>query len=1427
MNEAIASKSSNSYRPAMNQFLAPPPPFVLPRIAIDNNDENVRFFDENAHDYADEIFMPSNDVNLDRTLSPSGGRTTDDLMNLIRTPRSLLPNTFFPANSPNIGSFQDPYERIARLEMELQEVLDYKLLEMNIQITDEDVKKMQSKIDNANEELTKCENTIDDLRADMKAKDEVVSEYKTKLQLAQNESKKAFNEKKETESLLAGIQFELELVKSKAKTRESELLTFVDDAREESKCIELYEQIKALEEELALHQSNNGQNMRIKELEDELQLFREDRQAMKQTISEQKAEMEKLQKIELELSDQIIEAVQDSDKLQLEIDQLNAKYAQVADNAEKASRFEKIQELLACDNENLAEDDDDDTGKLIIKLRQDSAKVDTLEVEKLQLIKDLDEIRHSVVVLSEKLVASQAVVEMEPQMRHQIEMLSMELIATKKLLNEHGTQHDALVDDLRQQLEKVNRENLHMAATLKECESLEADVDLLNRQKQQRDDKIDELLAKIEQLKVKASCEDKETSMSDLETSNDEKLALESEIQKLNLINRQIEADLGASNITISGLLDKLSLNQSVIDDMSEKLAEKDQQISLSAEFTEIKSKVDDEAMTKLKDAEIQTLQQEIVELQQDYDKLKEDINQCEAQITEKDEKIAQLEVEIFAVRESQSNEQVDAKKLQSALDDKKKLEMLNEELQKLIKDTKDTEESLKLQLDEVEQQKAEIISKNSMLSQQVHTLTHSNASFSSIVKEFEEREMNFDIFKAQKDAKITELTNKLLEIEQKHNQSLTDEEKAKFEFEKQKLKEENAKVEEQKQQLENRVQQLEDQFIKSKTVCDELQSQLNVNKASIEELSGNLKKSVEGEEKLNNINADYKMKVAEYEQNIANCDQKIADNEHKIADYQKKVAYCEQIIAGCDQKMVEYQKNIADYDQKIADYEHKVANCENLIADYQTKVANYEQKFNDFEKKNAINEAKLIDYALMIEETKFNFTGDMKKFRKCEKSCEVKDEELEKLKAEILSLKTALEQKASDSQELKTKLTKLVAKVQEVETERNTKHNSLSEVKQKFAQLQAQHANCKSYSNAAHEKQLSEMKAALDLKATECADARLRLRRRSQDNMHKQQELESKNHALIQQLGEIEALKLNADVEIKRMKEEHKKASDENDLKFSVLDEKYAQLCEINQKLEAQLKAPKENKFKVEIDRLNAELTTQMSLNFINAKTVGELRQKCEDLTQQLHPGTVVVKKISSSPNNPTQRRSSEHEDETFALQHKKLFTETNSGTPVRAQRSNNERKTRRQSVVDDRRRISVWEAQLCAETQTDIFNDECACCELRMQVKELKTQIRVNECKISNYERLSKVAKADVKQAQMEMERGTREQAKVKENYELEIANLQKKVKTMKSEMEKVKNERPHRITRASQTSPHVNNDKVKNLVCVTARVRFTRWQ
>lgn len=1445
-NNAIEKPS----RPVSTARLAPIPPFI-------SNTNVYQTTTSNDDEFANEIFKSPSSINLDRTLSPTRtGRTTDDLMQLIHTPRSFKPNKDFLLDSPDGALLKSPEEklqdRIKYLEEELKELNDFKLLEKLTLFTNDEVKNLQTDLQTSNDQLTRNKNEIDELKAIIRQKDDELMDLKTRVQLAENESKKALNQRQLAENTLASFQYEFDVIKEKSKRRENELLQSLEEARNDSKEHELNEKIKSLqevlkktEEDLFAYQSKNEDvknkdemSKKITELEEDIKLFKQDRE-------EKKAKIASLEDEQIKLSDQLMEAIEESEKLQKDIDNLQKSFdtlkeenQKLVESSMKSTQYERIEEALKSgqiNEESLAHFDI--VGKIILKLHHDAVKTESLEVEKLQLQKDLDDIRGTVVELSQQLVASQSSSNcVDEELKSQVLSLSAELVETKSLFEDQVMrlcEKDDLIDGLKQQLENLYRENQNMKETFKDLEALEKQLESLNKAISERDQHIIELQDNLVQMQIDVPHHDKSTMSTSLnEICNslelvafgEEKINLQSQIEVLKNENKMLRIDLATSNSTIDDMQEKISSNLMTISNLEDKLTSKDdlqaEITNLSSEFAEIKNRVDSPVINE-------ELEQAITKLNEDLQQASIEKEELSNQVVALNFKLSKAEVDYEKALSDNESLHKEIEKYKSEIDEcEKSLKHALEEYHKTAENDKEIKDKLKenQQLIESLQGSLEKATKdNENFKSEIQTMTEKLANSSNEVetlkkhaleekKSFEDNKKEFvntesklydsqeQIESLQKEIReiSLKLTNSSIEIDTLKKKALED-------------KEHYLKMSENDQEMTE----------KYKMEISDAKVKLSVNQQLIESLQNNLKKASNDSDNFKNeiqnmaekLTKSFteietlKNKVLEekencrkmtenYEKEISDAKNELSESQELIESLQSNLKTAKNEIQTMTDKLTKSYAEIETLKNNAKTLTDNLSECQELSEvyrnDYKSASHEYNEAKKEITKLTSENDrltveireslkviATLEDRIKVISNEKSQFPVEFDKFG----DLKAQMKENSELKIELEKTKKKMAEKNATIEELESFK-------QDIITSRNTKANSFNMMKEKFVKLEADYTNRQSEIVVLKEqnkellKKIEQMKENMEsvdkikelemklnesrkLQASaeeECKEIKTRLRRRSKDCDLKLLEEEKKNKELLYRVGELEANKLSTNNEIKRWKE--------------TVDE-----------------------LKHKIQELNVEISTQTSTIFTNNLVIAELRQK-------------VQEKSSTSPTTSQLRKSAEHEDQIYALQHKKLLVSENStGTPIRTQQAKDERKARRQSTYENRR-ISLWEQFLSTSTQTDNF--DCACNEMRNKIQELNSEIKKRDCQIKCYQHkeVANPVKFELQEAQRELTTLRRDFKKAKSELELEqqrVKNLLVKV----DELKRNQKERVAHVHRGNQTSEEVICvEKVSNL-------------
>lgn len=334
----IVEEEVDLIRPKSNHLA--PPPFVLSR---QETSPEVPFSSSNENFLSEEVFQSPDNfqfgdcIQTDMTTNVKRD-ITHEFPSQFRTPKSLKP--VVEMDSPPVGKPATVEEenmrlklRIEYLENELEELKDFKVVEeLAASGIDGQVKILEEQLNIAHEELTEKSRTIELLENDMSEKMiemEQLQSMKSFCDAIEVERKKALQERDQAQNLLGSVEYEYELAREKFKKRENELVNSLTEARKESSEAENVqkEKIKSLEQILlkteqdlfALQSQKSSEviatvesskitdlHKTIQDLENRLREVTDEKSVAEKALKEINKEFE-------ELSDQLIEALQNSD----------------------------------------------------------------------------------------------------------------------------------------------------------------------------------------------------------------------------------------------------------------------------------------------------------------------------------------------------------------------------------------------------------------------------------------------------------------------------------------------------------------------------------------------------------------------------------------------------------------------------------------------------------------------------------------------------------------------------------------------------------------------------------------------------------------------------------------------------------------------------------------------------------------------------------------------------------------------------------------------------------------------------------------------------------------------------------------------------------------------------------------------------------
>lgn len=401
---------------------------------------------------------------------------------------------------------------------------------------------------------------------------------------------------------------------------------------------------------------------------------------------------------------------------------------------------------------------------------------------------------------------------------------------------------------------------------------------------------------------------------------------------------------------------------------------------------------------------------------------------------------------------------------------------------------------------------------------------------------------------------------------------------------------------------------------------------------------------------------------------------------------------------------------------------------------------------------------------------------------------------EADEFKATIPALETSMKKQSETYDKINKENVAL-----KLQKEEMTEH--CKTLQQNFTRIDAENTNLKS-KFVLLDDEINTLQKQLKERTGELDEIKIRYRRRSSDNERKLQLLDLEKSELVQSVGAVEAEKATIQQELHKLTSDYnqickeqvpqlraendclKKASSEKDTSYAILDEKYSQMSEINRKLEVEVSElqksskPKfdsvikaNDRLERDIQSLKEEIAKKTNADTDNLQTIAELREERDGLLK-----LVETKKVSSLKTSPKVREKRASND-LYVSRNQQLLIE-GAPTPTRSVERNVERKNRRQSVVDERRRLSNWERFTDAEVQTDAVNEICACSELSQKLKELQIELRKKDCKISNMERMAKhnPLKLDVEDLKKTLAREQRDHHQTKASLESMARNIHK---------------------------------------------------
>ncbi|KAL7044909.1 hypothetical protein ACKWTF_002101 [Chironomus riparius] len=1036
-----------------------------------------------------------------------------------------------------------------------------------------------------------------------------------------------------------------------------------------------------------------------------------------------------------------------------------------------ACHYQKVRDSLQSTEEPLLENSD--VIKQISDLHRMASRTELLENEKAQLLNEIAEIRQSAEILTEKL-QNQTLSEAEYQLREKIDALEVELKEANERFDEQIVKNNDIESnnlDLQIKIEEVLEEK-------------------------------ENLLSQLEEFKSKnevSACTNCDKIQDMLNDSTNKIHAYEIEIS-------QLTSKLDEANIQNTELL-KSNKNHT------------DQILNIEAELIEVKEQSNERASHEnnnySKDTTIIDFQQKYEEVLKEKDDLivkvvmldgdvkfkTNELTKLHDQLDENVKRIQEFENEIYKLSLKLDDAKIEtAKEMESKADLQAKVDEVNESSLAVIEQLNfdllsKTNEICELEVHLSEKTKkiteceTEIAQLNSKYSTGTESSSDLHTQMEEIIQVRESLLTQVEQLKeiiGSKDSELVVLKEQMDVLAKKNDRC--EEEIAQLSSKSSTATESSSDLHTQMEEIIQVRESLLTQVEQLKEIIGSKDSELVVLKEQMNEYA---KKNYQYEEEIAQLNSKYSAATESSSDLHTQMEEIIQVKESLLS----QVEQLKEIIGSKDSELVVLKEQMNEYAKKNYQYEEEIAQ---LNSKYSTATESSSDLHTQMEE---------------IIQLKESLLSQVEQFKEIIGS---KD-------SELVVLKEQMNEYAKKISDYENEISQLTFKYNEINNQNTRLQELNSDYMHQVSKLGAELTNSQSQNLLKEEefknlqKELSQINDQIKQKVKECEELKIRYRRRSEDNERKHNELEMANTKLLQEVGAAEAIRTSIENDLKKMKEEYDQIRDYNkslkeennnhDMKYTILDEKYSQLSAINLKLEEKVKDLKKiiesknneviKKLEKEIIELNAKLWKKTTENESKAAIIKELNQKCELLVKEVEENQLKTKKSFSPPH----RRSDEKE--LFAPQH---MLNVDSSTPSRTVKSNIERKTRRQSVYDERRDLSAWELIQSNSTQTDPVDKLCRCDELDELIKELRVELRFRDIKIANNQRMANINiyKYQLEDAKLEYQKEKRENNKLRDIKE----NLEEKLHSAKSKIQEL--ERSKRslegISKSAQTEYNV---------------------
>ena len=528
-------------------------------------------------------------------------------------------------------------------------------------------------------------------------------------------------------------------------------------------------------------------------------------------------------------------------------------------------------------------------------------------------------------------------------------------------------------------------------------------------------------------------------------------------------------------------------------------------------------------------------------------------------------------------------------------------------------------------------------------------------------------------------------------------------------------------------------------------------------------------------EEEVSKLNEDYQLKMDEL------ISQKTNEQEASLKSANNAMLENDKLRLELSNVIKEHQKLLdiegRKYSRLVTETDEERMKSIEEMDDIIAKLNSTKCSLEDAKLVAMDRDLKLTDLELKIMELQTIITERDGKINHLEEVNKLKESEAQTVDANLLNIQTEeIKTLKSDNEKLLLQnalnLNEINEKLRDLENELSEMTKELMDTKQNNSVLVAEVTNRDSMILLNEETisslriELEHLKVTLQERTDECAELKTRYRRRSCDGEKKVSVLEAKNTELLQENGAIQALKLAVENELKKLKVEWQQMLNqqipqleqdnerltslvnEHDFKYSLLDEKYCQIVTDYEKLSSSTAIEAENKMLIveENELLQKELKSlnvKINESIENDKQYEELKSvhlfKVQQLQEEIEKLQKTISTTKTSPSSSNRIGRTSLDDDLFVKQ--QLLFEERRNTPKRATVAKVERKNRRQSVHDDNRRLSVWEMHNERECQTDPVDENCACAAMNEKIVKLSRELRIKECQMQNYEKMSKI--------------------------------------------------------------------------------------